>query len=276
MVFPEMTLAANRPGFQPNIARIRDYWLGGGHHSELDRVAADRFLVCAPQLPYLVRQKRATQGRMVRYLIERGVRQFLCLEAGVPTMGHVHEVAQRLLPDARVVYVDNDPLIVRDGRNLLDGNDHATYLHADVRCPDYVLGHPEVRGLITSREPVAVLMTDTLLHLPDQDQPATLITAYTDEACPGSYLGISQFSPTQDLLDGLALFTRMFGPPPEIPLREPEQFACFFTGLDLVEPGIVPLPLWHPEPGEDITANPERIRVYTGLGRKPESTADTR
>lgn len=108
--------ARDREEYQGNLARIRDYWLGGSHHSERDRVAADRILVCAPQLPYLVRQKRALQRRMVRYLIKHGVRQFLAFESGVPTMGHIHETAQALLPEARVVYVDRDPLIVRDGQ----------------------------------------------------------------------------------------------------------------------------------------------------------------
>lgn len=253
-------------------ARIRDYWLGGCHHNERDRVAADRFLVCAPQLPYLVRQHRTMQQRMVRYLIEQGVCQFVSLDSGVPSMGHIHEVAQTLRPGSRVVYVDSDPMIVRDGQNLVEGNDHVAYLHADVRCVEHVLDHPDLRALITLREPVALMMIDTLLHVPDQDDPAALIAGYVDAVCPGSYLGLSQISQTQHLLDGLALFTQMFGTPPEISLREPEQLAHFFsvTGLDLVEPGIVPLPLWHPDPGEDSTPNPERIRVYTGLGRKPD------
>jgi hypothetical protein len=270
MAFPEMTLATGADRYdQPNIARIRDYWLGGRHHGEQDRVAADRILVCAPQLPYLVRQKRAMLQRMVRYLIKNGVRQFLGFASGVPTMGHIHEVAQPLLPDARVVYIDNDPLIVRDGQNLLDGNDHTAYLHADVRCAEQMLKHPDLRRLTNLHEPVALMMTDTLLHVPDHDNPAALIAAYINAVCPGSYLGLSQFSPTQDLLDGLALFTRMFGKPPAIPLREPEQISCFFTGLNIVAPGIVPLPLWRPDPSDDTIANPERIRVYAGLGRKP-------
>jgi hypothetical protein len=270
MAFPEMTLVkgAGRQA-HPNIARIRDYWLGGCHHGEQDRVAADRFLVCVPQLPYLVRQKRAVLQRMVRFLIKRGVRQFLGFASGVPTMGHIHEVAQSLLPAVRVVYLDNDPLIVRDGQNLLRGNDHAVYLQADVRCPEHALNHPDLRRLINLREPVAIMMTDTLLYMQDQDNPGTLIAAYTGAVCSGSYLGLSQFGPTPDLLDGLALFTRMFGNPPAIPLRKPEQVSRFLTGLTIVEPGIVPVPLWQPDPGEDIIPDAERISVYSGLGRKP-------
>jgi hypothetical protein len=267
MTFP--TEVAGERGYQAGIARIRDYWLGGWHHGEQDRAAADRILVCAPQLPYLVRQIRTMQQRMVRFLIRHGVRQFLGFDSGVPTMGHVHEVAQPLLSDARVVYVDNDPLIVQDGQNVLEGNDHTAYLQADVRCVDQVLSHPDVCRLIDLREPVALMMIDTLLNLPDEDNPTLLITPYVDAVCPGSYLGLSQFSPTRHLLDGLALFTQIYGRAPLIPLREPEQFARWFPGLDIVEPGIVPIPLWHPEPGDDIPANPERIRVYVGLGRKP-------
>jgi hypothetical protein len=266
---PEWLDVVEKVVCQTNVARVRDYWLGGRHHGERDRLAADRILVCAPQLPYLVRQKRAALQRMVRYLVRHGVRQFLGFDAGVPTMGHVHEVARPLLPEARVVYTDNDPWIALDGQNLLRNDDHVAYLHADVRDTRNVLDQPLLRRLIDLREPVAVIMTETLLHLPDQDDPATLIAAYTDALCPGSYVALAQFSPTQHLLDGLALFTRMFGTPPPIPLREPEQLECFLSGLDIVEPGVVPLPLWHPEPDEDITPHPERLRVYAGLGRKP-------
>jgi hypothetical protein len=108
MTFP-IEAVGGQEDHQVSIARIRDYWLGGCHHSERDRIAADRILVCAPQLPYLVRQKRAMQQRMVWYLIKRGICQFLGLYSGVPTMGHVHEVAHALRSDTRVVYVDKDP-----------------------------------------------------------------------------------------------------------------------------------------------------------------------
>jgi S-adenosyl methyltransferase len=267
MTFP--TGAPDGPGYEPDLARLRDYWLGGSHHSERDRAAADRILVVAPQLPYLVRQKRLMQQRMVRYLIKHGVRQFLNFDAGVPTRGHIHEVAQPLLPDARVVYADTDPLIAQIGQNLLEGDKHTAYLHADVRCTGHVLNHPDLRRLINLGEPVAIMMLDTLLHVPDRDDPATLITPYTTAACPGSYLALSQFSQTQHMIDGLTLFTQLYGEPPAIPFREPQQLAHLFTDLDIVEPGIVPVPLWHPDPGEDTTPNPERIRVYAGLGRKP-------
>jgi S-adenosyl methyltransferase len=255
-------------GYEPGLARFRDYCLGGSHHSERDRAAADRILVVAPQLPYLVRQKRLMQQRMVRYLIQHGVRQFFNFDAGVPTMGHIHEVAQPLVPDARVVYLDNDPAIVQIGQNLLEGDERTAYLHADARCAEHILNHPDLRRLINLQEPVAIMMLDTLLHVPDRDDPAVLIAPYTKAVCSGSYLALSQFSQTQHMRDGLTLFTQMYGQPPAIPFREPEQLAHLFTNLDLVEPGIVPVPLWHPDPGEDLTPDSERIRVYAGLGQK--------
>src|SRR5690349_13912576 len=113
--------AGERGGAKPSIARVRDYWLGGRHHREVDRHFAENTAMCAPHIPYLVRAQRALLGRMVRYLLEQGVRQFLDLGSGVPTLGHVHEIAQALDPSARVVYVDHDPGVAADGRYLLEG-----------------------------------------------------------------------------------------------------------------------------------------------------------
>ncbi len=256
-------------GRPSSIARIRDCWLGGWHHGEGDQVVAERILVCAPQMPYLVREQRATQQRMVRYLVEHGVRQFLDLDSGVPTRGHVHEVIQRLAADARVVYADPDPEVARDGQSVLEGFRHAAYLHADVRRPEQVLEHPDLHRVIDLGRPVAILMIDTLMYVLDQDNPATLIKAYTDALCPGSYLGVSQFGPSQDLVDGLELFSQMYGEPPRFPMREPGQLARFLAGLDLVEPGIVPLPLWRPAADDQTGPHAERVRVYAALGRKP-------
>jgi SAM-dependent methyltransferase len=269
MALCEMVLPIEAPNDKSapafNIARIRDYWLGGVHHTELDRKYADHIMVCAPQVPYLVREQRAMVRRMVRYLLECGVRQFLDLGSGVPTMSYVHEVAQAADPRARVVYVDIDPIVVRDGRELLRGNENAAYLEADVRRVDEVLARSHLLDL---GRPVAVLMIETLLHIPDSDEPGAVVAGYVDALCPGSYLGISHFSATTELMNGFMLFAQMFGVPPVVTLREPEQVAEYFAGLELVAPGIVPLPLWRPDPGEDIQRNADRVRVPTGLGRK--------
>jgi S-adenosyl methyltransferase len=220
-------------------------------------------------MPFLVREQRAMQRRMVRYLVECGVRQFLDLDSGVPTRGHVHEVIRSLEAVARVVYVDPDPNIVRDGRSVLDGVAHTVYLHADPRRPERVLEHPELRRIIDLDRPVAIMMMDTLMYVPDQDNSAALIKAYTNAVGSGSYLGISQFGRSQDLIDGLDLFSQMYGDPPRFPMREPGQLAQLLSGLDLVDPGIVPLPLWHPAAGEEAGPHAERVRVYAALGRRP-------
>jgi hypothetical protein len=272
MALIEMVLpieAADNRGVTLNIARIRDYWLGGAHHTEADRLYAEHILVCAPQVPYLVREQRAMLRRMVRYLVEHGVRQFLDLGSGVPTVDSVHEVAQAIDPRSRVVYVDNDPFVVRDGRELLSGNENAAFVEADIRDVDEVLGTPRLRELIDLSRPVAVLLIETLLHIPETDDPAAMIAGYKRAMASGSYLGISHFSVTEELTNGFALFAKMFGAFPEITLREPEQVQEYFAGLELVEPGVVPLPLWRPDPEEGRDRNADRVRVPTGLGRKP-------
>jgi hypothetical protein len=256
-----------------NIARIRDYWLGGSHYADMDRVFAENILVCAPQLPYLVRGQRAMLRRMIEYLLlGHGVRQFLDLGAGVPTMESVHEVAQAIDPRARVVYVDIDPGIVRDGRKLLCDNDNAAYVEGDIRDVDAVLADADLRALLDPAEPTAVLLIETLLHIPDSDDPGGVVAKYMDAMPPGSYLGISHFSENEELMNGLMLFARMFGDPPPVTLREPEQVAEYFAGLELVPPGIVPVPLWRPAPGDTTDRNPENVRVHVGLARKNEIT----
>jgi hypothetical protein len=254
---------------QPNISRIRDYWLDGAHHSEIDRDFGDRIAVCAPHLPYLVRIQRALTRRLVHYAIENGVRQFLDLGSGVPAGDNVHEVAQEIDPTCRVVYVDLDPGITQEGRSLLAGNVRSAYLQADIRKPAQILEAAELRALLDLAEPVAVLMIETLLHIPDSDDPVAMVTAYTESLCSGSLLAIAHFSPSDELTTGLGMFDRMFGAPPSVNLRDPDQLESFFTGLELVAPGIVPAPLWHPASDDDIARNPELAQVHVGLGRKP-------
>lgn len=253
----------------PSIALICDYWLGGPLHTAADRQYADYITVCAPHMQYLVRAQRALLRRLVRYLVEHGVRQFLDLGSGVPTVDHVHEVAQGVEPASRVVYVDFDPRITDESRALLANHANVAFLQADIRFPRQVLEAPEVRDLLDFSEPVAVLMIETLPHISDSDNPAALIKAYGDALCPGSYLALSQHSQDEQLQVALGLFSQMrLGTLPKVQLRGPEQLASFFIDFELVEPGIVPIFLWHPDSEEDIGHNPELCRMHVGLGRK--------
>lgn len=250
---------ADEPG---TIARIRDCWLEGTHHTSAHQELGEHIVVCAPHLPYLVRAQRLLLGRMVRYLVGQGVTQFLDLGAGVPADGHVHEIA----PEAKVVYVDIDASLAADGREMLAGNPNVAYIRADIRRPGDVLGAPETRQVLDLDLPVAVLLIETLLHVPDTDRPGQVVADYVAALSPGSFVGISHFSPDEDVDRGFNIFSKMFGTPPAVTLRSPEQQATFFAGLELVEPGLVPVPLWRPEGSVDRNAH--LAKMYAGLGRK--------
>jgi hypothetical protein len=268
-----MVLPVNAAGEQgarnPSIAGTHDYWLGGRHHSELDREFADRTAMVAPHIPYMVRQQRALLGRMVRFLVGHGVRQFLDLGSGVPAVGHVHEIAQGIDPASRVVYVDTDPGVVAYSGRLLTGNKHAALVDADIREPGQVLNAPETRRLLDPGEPTAVLVVATLQHIPDADDPIGVIAAYRDAMCSGSYLAVSHLGPDEHLVAGQKLFDQMnLGERPDVSLRDQGSVAALFSGLELVSPGIVPIALWHPDPDDDLGRDPERHPIYAGLGRK--------
>jgi hypothetical protein len=218
----------------------------------------------------MVRAQRTLLGRIVRYLVEQGVRQFLDLGSGLPSMGHVHEVALATDPPSRVIYVDNDPGIAADGRLLLAGIDRATMLEMDLRDPISVLDAAETRRLFDLTEPVAVLAIATLQHIPDSDHPVDLIAAYLDAMPSGSYFALSHYGPDNQLLAGYDMFDQMnLGKRPDVSLRDKASLVSFFTGLELIEPGIVPVVLWRPDPDDDPGRNSEHLPIYIGLGRKP-------
>ncbi|HEU5472284.1 MAG TPA: SAM-dependent methyltransferase [Actinophytocola sp.] len=253
------------------VARIRDYWLGGTHNSEQDRVYANHVAMVAPHIPYLVRAQRALLGRIVRYLLGQGIRQFLDLGSGLPAQGHVHELTRDHLPPARVVYVDNDPGVAADGRLLLAGNGNAGYLEMDFLRPTEVLADPLTRRLLDLDEPVALLAIATMQQVPDSADPALVIAGYLDALAPGSYLAMTHHGPDEYLTSALETFAQMnLGPRPSVYLRDSITMRLFFTGLELAEPGIVPVPLWRPEPeDEDARRHPERTPIHVGVGRKP-------
>ncbi|EHR49453.1 Protein of unknown function (DUF574) [Saccharomonospora marina XMU15] len=268
-----MALPTGTPGqdrfAKSGFARINDYWLDGKHHTVDDQRLADDVAVVAPHIPYLVRSQRALLGRIVRYLCERGVRQFLDLGSGIPTMGHVHESAQSVDPASRVVYVDIDPKLGELGREILSGDDSTAYLTADIRDRAAVLESEEVRRLLDLDQPVGVLMIETLLHFADSERPADIVAGYVDAIAAGSYVALSHCSENEQLLNAYAMFERMMlGARPEVNLRSTEELASYFRGLEIVEPGIVAIPLWRPDSEEDLDRNPEEVQMHVGVGYK--------
>ena len=266
---PVGTLLENGSG-PWSTAGIRDCWLGGSHHSTADREIAERILLGAPHLAHVVRVYRALLGRVVRYLVGVGVRQFLDLGSGLPTAGNVHQVAQALNPRCRVVYVDRDPRIVAESHHLLVGNHDTTIVRADLRQPEQVLDAARRCGLLDLSVPVAVLATDVLHHIPDVDNPVEIMAAYRDAVCPGSYLSVAHSGHDEGLIAHWVTCRDFFRfLVPSLNFRCLIQITEFFDGLDLAHPGIVPVPLWRPESGDDLRGDPEVFPAYCGVGRKP-------
>jgi S-adenosyl methyltransferase len=251
---------------RPSVARIYDYWLGGSHNFAVDREVAEQTVRLMPDLPAVFRSNRAFLRRVVRHLVAAGVRQFLDLGSGIPTVGNVHEVAQRAAPDSRVVYVDIDPVAVAHSRALLAGNPLAGVVRADMTSPAEVLADPELRRVFDPDRPVAVLMVAVLHFI--ADDPTPIVTGYRDAMVPGSYLALSHGSHDggeADRFDSvLDVYKRTETP---LTLRSSAQIAAFFDGFDLIAPGLVRTPLWRPDPGEDPAAGPADANL-AGLGRR--------
>ena len=253
----------------PSVARVYDYYLGGSHNFESDRAFAQKIIDAVPGVTALYRDNRAFLTRAVRYLCQERVDQFLDLGSGIPTAGNVHEVARAANPQARVVYVDHDPVAVVHSNHLLAGDDRATAILADVRDVEQVLVLARRSGLDLGR-PVAVLAVALLHFVGDADGPAELMARYLAALTSGSYLAISHASRSgSSALDPLTQVYDRAESPNALSLRTPEEIAGFFAGLDLVAPGVVPLPRWRPDPLDDDAKVPDDYSVHAGVGRKP-------
>lgn len=247
-----------------SVSRMYDYYLGGGHNFAADRQLADKVLETVPAKDF-ARLNRSFLRRAVRYLVnEAGIRQFLDLGSGIPTVGNVHEVAQREAPDCTVVYVDNDPVAVAHSELMLKENKNATAILADLRVPNAVLGHDETLRLIDFREPTAVLMCAVLHFVGDEDDPAGIAATYRGAFCPDSALVISHATDDdypEDLARAVELYKSTRNP---ATLRTRDQITQLFTGVDLVSPGVVLVPDWRPDIGE--VTDPRRSLCYGGVG----------
>lgn len=252
---------------RPSVARMYDYYLGGSHNFAVDRTAAQAMIAAVPEAPLMAQANRAFLRRTVRHLVDLGIRQFLDIGSGIPTVGNVHEIAQQAAPGSRVVYVDVDPVAVAHSREILAGNDAAVAIQEDLRRPEAILGHPDVRKLLDFAEPVAVLVVAVTHFVADADDPAGIIGRIRDVLAPGSFLVLSQASDEGRTDEERAEATRVYRHT-DNPLncRRRAELLRFFAGFELVEPGLVWVPLWRPDRG-DSTEEAQRSVFLGGVGR---------
>jgi hypothetical protein len=246
----------------PNIARMYDYMLDGKDNFAADRDAAEKLIAMMPQLPLVARANRVFLRRAVRALAtEYGIRQFIDVGTGLPTMGNVHEVAQRAAPDTRVLYVDNDPVVCCHARALLSSA--ATQIvEADLRRPDEILSHPLTGQIIDFGEPFALMFMSVLHFVPDQDDPWAVISRFRAAMAPGSFLVLSHGTLETRPDDPRArLSAEVYSQSSAaLALRSLESVRRLFDGFELVEPGLVWVSEWRPGPSEAVEGVGETLR----------------
>jgi SAM-dependent methyltransferase len=249
---------------RPNAARMYDYALGGSHNFAVDREMVERLEAALPGSSLIAHVNRAFLRRAVRFCLDAGIRQFLDIGAGIPTVGSVHEVAQAVDPTARVIYVDVDPVAVAHGRAILGDNPYATTVPGDVRKLTDILADPQVNTLLDLSRPVAVLLIALLHFIPDEDDPAGLVAQLHDRLAPGSYLVLSHGSTEErpDAADAVSQLYRSTSTP--LSLRTHDEIAQLLTGFDLVEPGLTAVTAWRPDPTE--IDEPQRGEMLAAVG----------
>ncbi|GGT23594.1 SAM-dependent methyltransferase [Streptomyces chromofuscus] len=253
----------------PSVARIYDYYLGGSHNFEVDREAARRAMEFMPGLPKIMQANRAFMRRAVRYAAGEGITQFLDVGSGIPTYGNVHEVAQTASPGARVVYVDHDPVAVAHSEAVLEGNEHAGVVAADLRKPQDILSSPRVQQLIDLKRPVALLLVAILHFVEDADDPYGAVAQLSDALAPGSMLVLTHASyegipvPPERAGGAVDVYKDLRNP---LIMRSREEIARFFEGYDMVEPGLVPMPVWRPDTAPE-DEDPYAFSGFAGVGR---------
>jgi hypothetical protein len=253
---------------KPNVARVYDRLLGGKDNFQPDRDAAAKLQKFLPDVAGAARQNRYFLERVVRYLVaQAGIRQIIDIGTGLPTQDNVHDVAQRLAPGTRVVYVDNDRLVVRHGMALLATNKDVAMVESDLRTPRELMTHPDTRRLIDFSGPVAVLMLASLHFVTDTDNPPAILRLWRETMPPGSYLAISHITADEVELATAKAAQNVYADAsaPAVP-RTLAQVESFFDGFDLVPPGVVNINSW-PVPVPEYAAQ-RRVLLYGGVGRR--------
>ncbi|MGV9904143.1 SAM-dependent methyltransferase [Streptomyces sp. NPDC003388] len=260
---------------RPSIARVCDYLLGGSDNYAVDREVGDVFKRDLPGSVAIAFANRAALGRAVAEIVTTtGVRQFIDLGSGLPTADNVHQIAQRHAPESRVVYVDNDPQVLVHGRALLAENDRTRVVAGDVRDPEHVRAHPETLELIDFERPVAVVLSAVLHHMNDEEDPAGIVRYWRDQVPPGSYFFLSHFrsGDNPETAEAEGILQRTFG---RGRWRTDEEIEALLDGLEILDPGIVPAPLWRPDAagGPGLSGGEQELTVWerliaAGLARK--------
>ena len=260
-----------RRTFRPDIpspARIYDYLLGGKDNYPADRQAGDEIASYLPNIRQAFAWNRTFLRRAVNFFVaEAGIHQLIDIGTGLPAGGNVHEVAAAARPAARIVYVDNDPIVLAHGRDMLHGMPNTVILEHDLRTPDQILGDPELRRLIDFGEPVAVLLVAVLHFIADADDPAAIIARLLEPFPSGSYVALSHATAdgTPAINDAAKVYDDATA---QAHVRGRDEVLELVRGLELVEPGMVWTPQWHPEPGAEIPAHSQDYFYYALVARK--------
>lgn len=250
----------------PQTARVWNYWLGGRDNYRVDREAGDQIEAAFPEMVALARASRGFLVRALRYLVaEVGIRQFLDIGTGLPTANNTHEVAQQIAPDSRIVYVDNDPLVLAHARALLTSHPAGatSYLDADLYDSDQILR--EAARTLEFTKPITLILSGIMGHVPTYDQARAIVNRLVAALPSGSYLVLSDgVNTSEGVIEAARIWNQTAVP--QYHLRTPEQIAGYFDGLELVEPGVVSSARWRPDPSP---TPPPEVDNYGGVGRKP-------
>lgn len=253
-----------------NVARVYDYLLGGSHNFLADQDVGRALAAVEPDVRAIAWANRKFLGRAVRFLSQAGIRQFLDIGSGIPTAGNVHEVAQRADPGARVVYADMDEVAIAHSKTILTGSKNATIIEGDLREPEKILAHPETRRLIDFSQPTGLLLVSILHYVADADDPPKIMATLRDALAPGSYLvichGTAEGRPA--VVEAIGkVFNRSVATQSHV--RSREEILSLFGDFELVEPGLVHMPLWRPDSPADVPADPSTFWCLAGVARKP-------
>jgi S-adenosyl methyltransferase len=251
---------------RPSVARMYDYYLDGKDNFQVDRDAVAQIEAAMPEIRQLARENRAFLRRAVRYMARQGIQQFIDIGSGLPTVGNTHEIAHQIIPAARVVYIDNDPMVLAHGSALLATDKNTAVVTADMRHPEDVLEHPETTQLIDFTRPVGVLLIAMIHFVALADRPRIMGRLHA-ALSPGSHVAATHVTTDGHSVEAVAQIERVYATTPTpIYFRERAEVARFFDGLELAEPGLVTVDSWRPDP--DDPAPPATRWLYGAVGRK--------